>query len=144
MAAANAAIRTSKDSLNEHELRLITDLTQAATKRTILRCQKTGKWLQTLPSYVKGTCLSKMEFRDALHLDIVGHHSISSLIAMVVELNYPKLMALSARKEDKSSKAMTKSSELQDDHADRALIPYEVRNDPHNYPGRGADVKVTE
>ena len=85
-----------------------------------------------------------MEFRDALHLDIVGHHSISSLIAMVVELNYPKLMALSARKEDKSSKAMTKSSELQDDHADRALIPSEVRNDPHNYPGRSADVNVTE
>ena len=41
---------------------------KAATKRTILRSQETGKWLQTPPSYFNGTCLSDMKFSDALHL----------------------------------------------------------------------------
>ena len=48
-----SAIRTSKDSLHERELVRITS-------------QETGKWLQTPPSYVNGTCFSEMEFRDAL------------------------------------------------------------------------------
>ena len=71
MAGAQVAIRTFKDSLHELELKRITDPIPAATKRTILRSQETGKWLQTPPSYVnmvRGTCLSDMEFRDALHL----------------------------------------------------------------------------
>ena len=41
MATAKSAIRTSKDSLHEQEI-------PAATKRTIVRSQETGKWLQTL------------------------------------------------------------------------------------------------
>ena len=40
----------------------------AATKCTILRCQETGKWLQTSPSDVNGTCITDFEFRDELHL----------------------------------------------------------------------------
>ena len=50
-----AAIRTSKDSLHERELVRITSQVTAS-----------GKWLQTPPSYVNGTCLSEMEYRDAL------------------------------------------------------------------------------
>ena len=47
MAAAKAAIPTSKDSLHEQEFKRITDTMSATTKRTILRTQETGKWLQT-------------------------------------------------------------------------------------------------
>ena len=53
---------------SERELKRITDPIPAATKRTILRSQETGWWLQTPPSYANGICLSEMEFRDALHL----------------------------------------------------------------------------
>ena len=62
MATAKATIRTSKNCLHEHELKRITDPIRAAPKRTILRSQETGKWLQTSPSYVNGTCLSEIEF----------------------------------------------------------------------------------
>ena len=68
MATAKSAIRTSKDTLHEWELKRITDPRPAATKRTVLRNQETGKGLQIPPSYVNGMCLSEMEFRDALHL----------------------------------------------------------------------------
>ena len=57
-ATAKAAIRTSRGSLHEQELKRITGPIPAATKRNILRSQETGKWLQTPPSYVNGTCLS--------------------------------------------------------------------------------------
>ena len=63
---ANAAIRKSKDTPHEQELKRISY--PAATKRTILRSQDTDKWLQTPPSYVNRNCLSEKEFRDALHL----------------------------------------------------------------------------
>ena len=72
----------------------------AATKRTILRSQETGKWLQTLPSYVNGTRLSDIKFRDALHLRYCRTPPNLPVIAMVSELNSPWLMALSASKED--------------------------------------------
>ena len=68
MVAANAAIRTFENCLHEQELKRITEPIPAATKRTIIRSQKTGKWLQTPPSYVNGTGLADMKFRDALHL----------------------------------------------------------------------------
>ena len=68
-ATATAAIRTSKDYLHEQELnKRITVPIPAATKRTILRCHETGKWLQTPPSYVNETSLSDMEFGNALYL----------------------------------------------------------------------------
>ena len=66
MTEAKTAIQTSKDSLHERELKRFVDPIPEATKHTILRSQETGKWLQTPPSYVNGTCLSDMEFRDTL------------------------------------------------------------------------------
>ena len=69
MAAATAAIRTSRDSLHEHELKSITEAILSATKRTNLRSQETGKM----------HCI----------FDIVEHHPISPLILTVVELNSP-------------------------------------------------------
>ena len=68
IAAAKAAIQTSKDNLHEQVLKCITDPKLAATKFTILRCQEIGKCLQTPPSHGNGTCLFDIEFRDALHL----------------------------------------------------------------------------
>ena len=56
--AANAAIRASKDSLHEKELKRLTDPIPAAAKRTIHSSQEPGKWLQTPPS-----CLSEMELK---------------------------------------------------------------------------------
>ena len=66
-----AAIRTTRDRLHKQELKRITYPITAATKRTLLRSQETGKWLQTQPSYymsMKRASLIWNEFRDVLHL----------------------------------------------------------------------------
>jgi len=36
------------------------------TQRTLKRANKTGRWLNVMPSHVGGTILSSTEFRDAL------------------------------------------------------------------------------
>ena len=66
MAAAKAAIRASKDCLHEQEFKRFTHPAPATSKRTILRSHETGMSQQAPPSYINGTCLSGMEFRDAL------------------------------------------------------------------------------
>ena len=66
MAATKSAIRTSKDCLHEQEFKRFTYPSPATSKRTILRSQETGMRQQAPPSYINGTCLSGMEFRDAL------------------------------------------------------------------------------
>ena len=80
MAAANAAIRTSRDSLEEQELKRITDPIPVATKRTILRIQETGMWLQTAPSYDTSMELASLIRNLEMHCisDIVKHHPIVS------------------------------------------------------------------
>jgi hypothetical protein len=73
-----------------------TDPIPAATKRTILRSKKHGQVAANPTMFVtsiNGTCLSDLEFRDALHcilrciFDIAEHHPTSPLIVKVVELN---------------------------------------------------------
>ena len=99
-AAEKQAIRISRDSLHERELSHITDPLPAATKRTILRSQETGEWLQT--PQVTSMELAFLKWNSKMHcpFDIVEHHPISPLTAMVVEQNSPWHMDLSARKED--------------------------------------------
>ena len=86
MAPEKLAIRTSKDFLHDQELKRMTEPIPAATKRTILRNQVTGKSLQTPPIYVNGTRLSDMESEMNCIFDIAEHHSASPLTVMVVEL----------------------------------------------------------
>ena len=57
--------RLSKDSQYEQELKRVTDLVPEAIKRTI-QAKKQASGCK--PHQVIGTCLSNMEFRDALHL----------------------------------------------------------------------------
>ena len=94
MAAAKAAIRTSIDWLHEQELKRITDRIPAATNRTILVSQETGKWMQTPPSFDTSMELASLIWNSEMHciIDCVEHNAISPLIAMVVELNFPSLM----------------------------------------------------
>ena len=66
--AVNSAARAYPQGAYAPELKRITAPIPAVTKCTILRIQETDKWLQTPPSYANGTCLSEIEFRDALHL----------------------------------------------------------------------------
>ena len=92
MTATKAAIRTSRKSLHEQELKRFTDPISAATKRTILRSQETGQWLQLCKPYqVSSMKLASLIWNSEIHFifDIVVHHPISPLIAMVVELNSP-------------------------------------------------------
>ena len=135
------AIRKSRDSLHEEELK---HPIQAATKRTILRSQETGKWLQTPPSYVNGTCLSEMEFRDALHLrycrtppNLPTHcDGCGAKFSIAHGLECKKGGVVIQRHDEIKF-------ELQD-LAARALIPSVVRDEPQIYPGRSADVEETE
>ena len=55
--------------------------------------------------------LASLILNSEMHciFDIVEHHPTSSLFAMVGELNSTLLMALSAKKDDWSSNAMTKN-----------------------------------
>ena len=81
MAEVKAAIRSSKDRLHQQMLKRITYLTPAATKHAI-GCkphQDTSIELAALKWNTEMLCT----------FDIVGHHPISPLIAMVVELNSP-------------------------------------------------------
>ena len=63
--AAKAAIRTTKDSLHEQELKRITAPIPGAAKRTTFSKPR-NRQVAANPSklrYVNGTCLSDMEFR---------------------------------------------------------------------------------
>ena len=75
MAAAKAAIRTSRDSLHEQGLKRITDPITASTKRTILICQETCKELQTPPSYDTSMELVSLLWNSEMHciINIEGH-----------------------------------------------------------------------
>ena len=65
------------------------------------------------PSFVNGTFLFDMEFRDAFYTFVlVEHLPISPLTAMVVELNSPQHMTLSARKDCSSDAQMLKTLRL--------------------------------
>ena len=86
MAPEKLAIRTSKDFLHDQELKRMTEPIPAATIRTILRNQVSGKWLQIPPRYVNGTFLAGMELEMNCIFDIAEHHSTSPLTVMVVEL----------------------------------------------------------
>ena len=144
MATAKAAIRTSRDNLHEQELKRITDPIPAATKCTILRSQETGQWLQTPPSYVNGTCLTDMEFRDALHLrycrtppNLPTHCDGCGAKFSIAHGLECKKGGLVIQRHDEIK------FELQD-LAARALIPSVVRDEPQIYPSRSAAVEETE
>ena len=92
MAAANEAIGTSKDSLYEPELKCITDPIQAAIKCTILRSQKQASGCKPHPVTLME--LASLIWTLEMHciFDIVEHHTIPPLTAMVVDLSSTQLM----------------------------------------------------
>ena len=75
-ATAKAAVRTSRDSLHEQELKHITGPIPAPAKRTILRSQETGKLLQTPPRYDTSMELAALIWNSEMHCiyAIVEHH----------------------------------------------------------------------
>ena len=100
--------------------------------------------MQIPPSYINGTCLSDLEFRDSLHLryarappNLPNHCDgcgAKFSIAHGLECKKGGLVIL-CHNEIKF--------ELQD-LAARALIPSVVRDEPQIYPGRSSDVEETE
>ena len=141
MAAAKSAIGASKDRLHEQELKRITDPILAATESTNLRGQEIGKGLQTPPSYINGTYLSDLEFRDELHRrycrtppNLPTHcDDCGAQFSIAHDLECKKGGLVIERHDEIKF-------ELQDFTAS-ALIPSFVRRgEPHIYPGRRADV----
>ena len=144
MAAAKAAIRTAKDRRHEWELKRITDPIPAATKRTILRSQETGTWLQTPPSYVNGTCLSEMEFRDALHLRYCRTPPNLHTRCDGCGAKFSIAHGIECKKGGLVIQITDEIKFELQDLAASALIPSVVRDEPQIFSGRSADVEETE
>ena len=144
MAAAKAAIQASKDCMHQQELKRITDPMQAATKRTILRGQETGQWLQIPPSYINGTCLSDLEFRDSLHLRYARTPPNLPTHCDGCGAKFSIAHGLECKKGGLVTQRHNEIKFELQDLAARALIPSVVRDEPQIYPGRSSDADETE